>query len=77
MLPPNSGDKVAAAIEKVVNDEPPKSIKPPLGLLPKHIWEEQRVWDIAEAMERYRLAGKEIPQEWITEDNKLRNKNTP
>lgn len=49
-----------------------KSTKPPLGLLPKHIWEEQRIWDIAAAIERYKEAGKEIPQEWINENYDLR-----
>jgi len=55
--------------------EQPKQVeKPPLGLIPKHIWEEQRIWDIAEAIERYQKAGKEIPKEWLAEDKILRKK---
>jgi len=53
-----------------------KSTKPPLGLLPKHIWEEQRIWDIAAAVERYQKAGKEIPSEWLDEDKVLRKQKT-
>lgn len=46
-------------------------IKPPLGLTPKNIWEEQmqhqRRKDIHAAMTRYIEAGKEIPNDWLGE----------
>jgi lipid A disaccharide synthetase len=51
--------------------------KPPLGLIPKWLWEEgqvinaatvgSRVSDILAAMERFEKAGKQIPQEWQDE----------
>ena len=45
--------------------------KPPLGLTPKNIWEEQmqhqRRQDIHAAMQRYIEAGKDIPNEWLYE----------
>ena len=40
---------------------------PPLGLMPKHIWDSKRINDILSAMERYSEADKAIPVEWITE----------
>lgn len=47
------------------------SIKPPLGLIPKNVWEEQmqyqRRQDIHAAMQRYIEVGKEIPNEWLEE----------
>jgi len=44
--------------------------KPPLGLLPQSIHDRDRAMAILAAMERYVLADKAIPQEWIDE---LRN----
>ena len=45
--------------------------KPPLGLVPEFIFEEDRQYDrlqqIFEAMARYCEEGKEIPKEWVTE----------
>ena len=43
------------------------SERPPLGLMPKYIWQEQRLQDIKEAITRYVSAGKEIPNEWLDE----------
>ncbi len=40
---------------------------PPIGLMPKKIWIEQRIVDIEAAIERYKNAFVEIPQEWIDE----------
>jgi len=45
--------------------------KPPVGLIPKHIWTAQRLNAIWEAIERYRAVDKEIPIEWIQEYNQL------
>lgn len=51
--------------------------KPPLGLTPKNIWEEQvqhqRRQDIHAAMQRYIEAGKEIPNNWLEELLELNN----
>ena len=41
--------------------------KPPLGLMPKRIWDLQRKQDINNAMERYCKANKDIPWEWVQE----------
>ena len=40
---------------------------PPLGLMPRKIWNIQRAGDIFEAMCRYSKAQKPIPLEWIEE----------
>lgn len=44
-----------------------KEEKPPLGIMPKKIWIEQRMKVIGRAMFRYLEAGKEIPEEWKDE----------
>lgn len=45
--------------------------KPPLGLKPRNIFEEERIHEIFQAMMRYKQAHKEIPEEWIEEFNDL------
>jgi len=45
--------------------------KPPLGIIPKYIWQSQRVNAIWDAIDRYRAVNKEIPIEWIEEYNEL------
>lgn len=40
---------------------------PPLGLRPQWIWVEMRIKEIEEAMERYRLKNRPIPEEWDLE----------
>lgn len=39
----------------------------PIGLLPKHIHDKQRMYEILDAMRRYVEAGKKIPMMWIAE----------
>lgn len=41
--------------------------KPPLGLMPKHIWDLQRKRDIEDVVKRYRDADKAVPWEWVQE----------
>ena len=41
--------------------------KPPLGLMPKCIWDLQRKQDIEAAVKRYKDADKPIPWEWVQE----------
>lgn len=53
------------------------SIKPPLGLMPLWLWEEHRLKEIGAAIERYKEAVKEIPQEWINEQYDLSKKIKP
>lgn len=45
--------------------------KPPLGLVPKWVRQEQRCSEIREAIDRYTDASKPIPIEWIEEYNEL------
>lgn len=70
--PVSSDQKVSTEVEAASTE-----IKPPLGLTPKSIWEEQmqhqRRQDIHAAMQRYIEAGKEIPNEWLEELMGLNN----
>lgn len=45
--------------------------KPPLGVMPKEVWDRKRQQDLAEAMVRYLEAGMKIPSEWIKEYNEI------
>ena len=47
------------------------SIKPPIGIIPKHIHQEKRFVDLCGAICRYYEAGLQIPIEWIEEYNEL------
>lgn len=52
-----------------LSDVPEK--KPPLGVIPKHIWDKKRKHEIKDAIDRYIEAGYIIPLEWIDEYNEL------
>lgn len=54
------------AIEESAPD-PVDNKKPPLGIMPRTIWEEKRKKDIVEAMNRYVNEGAHIPHDWIDE----------
>jgi len=41
--------------------------KPPVGLIPLYIWDDMRYTDILAAIERYKEANIEIPDEWLDE----------
>lgn len=45
--------------------------KPPLGIMPKYIWDKKRLSELCEAVSRYWEAGEPIPIEWIEEYNEL------
>lgn len=45
--------------------------RPPLGLAPKWIRDEQRLWEIQAAIVRYYEAEMPIPIEWVEEYNQL------
>jgi len=49
----------------------PIHIKPPLGLKPKWVHDDQRKIEILQAIERYNIAGIAIPKEWQEELNNL------
>ena len=48
-------------------------IKPPLGIVPKHLWIQKvyskRLEDIREAIDRYSVVGRPVPKEWVSEHN--------
>lgn len=46
-----------------------QATKPPLGVMPRYIWNRKRQKELADAMQRYLEAGKSIPREWIDEYN--------
>jgi len=41
--------------------------RPPLGLIPENLHREARVFEILKAIERYTIAGVEVPAEWFDE----------
>ena len=45
--------------------------KPPLGVMPRELWDRKRQKDLADAMARYLEAGMKIPAEWIEEYNEI------
>lgn len=45
--------------------------KPPLGIIPKDIWEMQRLKELMEAISRYYNDIRVIPIKWIEEYNEL------
>ena len=47
------------------------SIKPPAGVVPKHIHDLQRADDLREAIVRYALAAMTPPTEWLDELEEL------
>lgn len=45
--------------------------KPPIGIMPRYIYESNRINDILSAIERYTEKGIPIPMEWIEELKEL------
>jgi hypothetical protein len=43
----------------------------PIGVMPKFIWDEQRLKELREAIQRYADAGEYIPLDWVKEYNNL------
>ena len=48
--------------------------KPPLGLIPLYLHNYNRLNDIKVAIVRYKEVGKDVPQEWLFEENDLETK---
>lgn len=46
-------------------------VKPPIGLKPKKLADEARLFEVRSAIVRYYEAGLKIPVEWIIEYNEL------
>ncbi|MCG7345336.1 hypothetical protein MHZ92_14445 [Sporosarcina sp. ACRSL] len=51
-------------------------MRPPIGVMPRMIWDEKREDDLARAIERYIADRRQVPPEWITEYNELIEKGT-
>ena len=45
--------------------------RPPLGLIPKEVWQSKRFKEVCEAITRYYTSGFQIPLEWVEEYNEL------
>lgn len=58
-------------LDKIDVPNPRKAVKPPLGITPKRIWQELRLQDITEAIQRYKDTNMTIPNKWIEEYNEL------
>lgn len=48
--------------------------KPPLGIKPRYIHEEERIADLGEAINRRIEVKQEIPIDWVSEYNELADK---
>ena len=48
-----------------------KPAKPLIGVMPRNMWDLQRLRDLGEAIKRYCAAGMIIPSEWIDEYNDI------
>lgn len=46
---------------------PDTSGRPPLGLMPRWLWLEQRLEDLERARDGYVKAGLEVPEHWLVE----------
>lgn len=47
------------------------SVRPPIGLRPQFIVDEHRLREIRSAQGRYTAAGKEVPAEWLEEEEAI------
>ena len=61
-----SGDKCVFSYTRST-----EAIKPPLGVMPRKMWDKQRQKDLADAIFRYLETGMKIPAEWIEEYNEI------
>ena len=44
--------------------------KPPIGIIPKYLWDEQRKDELSKAIYRYINVGRKVPEEWWIEYNR-------
>lgn len=45
--------------------------KPPIGVIPRELWNERRIEDLKDAIDRHIRENQRIPVEWIREYNDL------
>ena len=48
--------------------------EPPVGVMPRNIWEEKRRLELYNAIARYLIDGYSIPVEWVEEYNEINNR---
>lgn len=70
----DSGYYVAESMIELAEEKPSNEERPPLGLKPRNVHNQQRIQEIVAAIGRYTDANKPIPSEWIEEYNDLVNK---
>lgn len=61
---------LGCGIEMVIENRKTET-KPPLGLMPRYLWERKRRYEVGKAISRYVEADKSIPVEWLDEYNEL------
>jgi len=49
----------------------PRYTRPPLGLMPRFMWEGERLFEVCSAITRRYQSCMEIPIEWVREYNEL------
>lgn len=64
-------EEIRKAQAIVVPNEEPKFVRPPLGLTPRYLVDEIRLEAIEKAIERYNVAGYEVPQDWLDERKEI------
>lgn len=52
-------------------------VKPPLGIMPRHIWESKRILDLICTFDRFLAVNHPIPIEWVEEYNYLLSRLKP
>lgn len=68
----DNGCNVCSACESVVDPVyAAREPKPPLGVMPRWLWLEQRYNDIHAAILRYQTAGFDVPVKWREERREL------
>lgn len=66
-IPYTEDEKDAAEKCEKEAEEQENGKKPPLGLMPRKLWDEKRANEIKAAINRYTKAGLEIPTAWVEE----------
>ena len=58
-------------LEEINTSDELAAKKPPLGVMPRYLWERKRRYEVGKAISRYVEADKKIPIEWLDEYNEL------
>lgn len=56
-----------AIVEKWSVENSEKTAKPPIGIIPRYLHDEERLHHIVDGINRYAEAHKDIPAEWVGE----------